>query len=243
MCTVTYLPLGKNHFILTSNRDESPERRALSWQTEKTEKGDRIHFPRDPLKGGTWFAVSDEGRAACLLNGAFEPFKPDPGYTISRGTVIPGFLHANNPDQWVRTATFTSVAPFTLILFNRNALTEVIWDGSEKHIRKLGQDEPRIWSSVTLYPPDVRQWRQRLFQEWIADNPEFTQENIMQFHRTAGNGNAKNGLVINRNEKVKTLSITSLESGHDFAVLKHLNLDLNTDKTRHFQFHPVTSQL
>ncbi len=29
MCTVTYLPLGNNDFILTSNRDEQPSRETL----------------------------------------------------------------------------------------------------------------------------------------------------------------------------------------------------------------------
>ncbi len=242
MCTVTYLPAGENRFFLTSNRDESPLRRAETWQTEKTGSGETIHFPMDPLKGGTWFAVSDLGRAACLLNGASVSFEPDPRFTTSRGTVIPDYFQANRPGQWILEATFSGIAPFTLILFDGNGLTELTWDGNEKNTRDLEIDKPRIWSSVTLYPPEVRQWRQMLFQEWMDQTTKITPEKIMQFHRNGGQGDHENALVMNRDESVKTLSITSFESAQHHAVVHHLNLDTKTRTTRRFQYQPVTRQ-
>jgi uncharacterized protein with NRDE domain len=57
MCTVTYFPL-KDKIILTSNRDEKPNRSA---QEIHSENG--IFYPKDPAKNGTWFAVTKSGNA------------------------------------------------------------------------------------------------------------------------------------------------------------------------------------
>ena len=242
MCTVTYLPVGEHHFILTSNRDETPERRAEMWQMEKTGAGETIHYPRDPLKGGTWFGISDRGRVACLLNGAFEPFQQDPGYIKSRGAVIPDFFRHTVGSPWAKTADFSSIAPFTLVTFDGVALSEVVWDGHEKHVRDLRMEEPHIWSSVTLYPPRVRKWRENLFLKWRKENPAYTREAIIQFHQSAGDGDSENALVMNRRERVKTLSITSIEVSLDGAALEHLNLDTQKRTSRHFHLHSITPQ-
>ena len=37
MCTVTYLPLENNNFILTSNRDEDPNRKTIPPNTYEEE--------------------------------------------------------------------------------------------------------------------------------------------------------------------------------------------------------------
>jgi hypothetical protein len=52
MCTVTYLPLKDNNFILTSNRDETPLRKTIPPKTY-VESGVELIYPKDELAGGT----------------------------------------------------------------------------------------------------------------------------------------------------------------------------------------------
>ena len=61
MCTVTYLPLGNNEFILTSNRDESPVRKTIL-PKKYFENGVEILYPKDELAGGTWIGTSNKNR-------------------------------------------------------------------------------------------------------------------------------------------------------------------------------------
>ena len=68
MCTVTYLPLENNQFILTSNRDESPMRRTIP-PTKYDTQGVALVYPKDELAGGTWIGIREKNRLVCLLNG------------------------------------------------------------------------------------------------------------------------------------------------------------------------------
>ena len=56
MCTVTFLPKAKGNFILTSNRDEDPQRASFEL-SRQTIGGRPVHFPKDPKAGGTWLAT------------------------------------------------------------------------------------------------------------------------------------------------------------------------------------------
>ena len=56
MCTVTYLPLENDGFILTSNRDESPMRKTIP-PKKYLENGVELAYPKDQLAGGTWICL------------------------------------------------------------------------------------------------------------------------------------------------------------------------------------------
>ena len=91
MCTVTIVPKGKQDFILTSNRDEAPNRVSLppeSYQVNDT----LVLFPKDKLSDGTWIGISEVNRVVCVLNGGFERHKRQPNYRKSRGVVAKDFL-------------------------------------------------------------------------------------------------------------------------------------------------------
>ena len=70
MCTVTIIPQENNGFVLTSNRDEAPDRVSLAPDFYLVD-GIKLLFPKDKM-GGTWIGVSEKNRVVCLLNGAFE---------------------------------------------------------------------------------------------------------------------------------------------------------------------------
>jgi uncharacterized protein with NRDE domain len=90
MCTVSYLPLPSAGYILTSNRDEAPER-PTALPINHYRIGERtVYFPKDPQAGGTWIATTGDESTICLLNGGFVPHIAAPGhhYRKSRGMVV-----------------------------------------------------------------------------------------------------------------------------------------------------------
>jgi len=226
MCTVTFIPQGDRLFI-TSNRDESPGRQATGLVSTHTPDWNAVHFPMDETSGGSWIALADNGRTVCLLNGGFIPFIPEPPYRMSRGLVVLQAATAEDTNHFLLKSDFSGIAPFTLLIYEKHMLLQLIWDGDEKSIAYLPFDEPRIWSSVTLYPPKVREWRKGLFEKWLSENPEPDRESIVAFHRMA-NGDPANGFIMNRSDIVRTLSVTSIELKEHSGSLLHLSLDQDT---------------
>ncbi|MEO5905691.1 MAG: NRDE family protein [Saprospiraceae bacterium] len=225
MCTVTFIPIA-NSVFLTSNRDESPSRRASGLTSFHAPDKNVIHYPLDADSGGTWIAYSDSGRIVCLLNGAFEPFKPDPPYRQSRGQVVIEAASEPEIDLFLQEYSFHRIAPFTLLIYEQDRFKQLTWDGENKHLKFLSAKEPQIWSSVTLYSPEVRAWRKSLFEKWLAGKTNFDREEIMQFHQMT-HGLPGNDFVMNRNEVVKTLSITSIVLNEKSGSLLHVELDTN----------------
>ena len=226
MCTVTFIPKAGKTYI-TSNRDESPGRQSTGLTSFHAHDSNTIHFPRDETSGGSWIALSDTGRAVCLLNGAWEPFIPNPPYRMSRGQLVLNAVKAEDTNTFLLKTMLDGIAPFTLLIYENNMLMQLIWDGEQKHIATLPFDEPRIWSSVTLYPPKIREWRKSLFEEWMSATKKMDREAIIDFHLRA-NDNTENGFVMNRNDIVKTLSVTSIVLKKNAGSILHLDLERET---------------
>jgi hypothetical protein len=223
MCTVTYIPFNQTYFI-TSNRDESPGRQSAGLISAHSPDWHTIHFPLDELSAGSWIALADSGKAVCLLNGGFEPFIPSPPYRLSRGQVVLDTAKSIDTLSFLQELTLDHIAPFTLLNFEKDGFTQLVWDGKEKHFSTLPLDQPQIWSSVTLYPKHVREWRKSLFEKWLESGPAFTRESIIDFHRMA-NGDPDNDFVMNRHDIVKTLSVTSIELHDTSGSILHIALD------------------
>jgi len=226
MCTVTFLPTAEG-YIFTSNRDETPER--SSTPLSEREIGDHlIHFPKDPLAGGTWFATDATAFSLIILNGGFVKHKHRPSYRISRGLVLLDFFKYRNVEKYVSDYDFDGVEPFTLVIAESQDETivhELVWDEKQLHHKIFHNPEPMIWSSSTLYPDEVRNERKSWFEKWLTSKEERTQKNIIEFHRSGGKGDAWNDFVMDRNGLVQTISITSIEMKDNvFAPIKHEEL-------------------
>jgi uncharacterized protein with NRDE domain len=208
MCTVSFLPLDRGDFILTSNRDERVARQALDPELYDVH-GQWILYPKDPEAGGTWIATSQH-LTACLLNGAFEKHQHQPPYRKSRGLVLLDAFAYEDPEDFAYRYSFEGIEPFTLVLIQEENLFELRWDGQQLMHTPLPVHEPKIWASVTLYSAETIQKRKDWFEEWTAKNPEPTVEEIRKFHRFAGDGDKANDLLMNRNDFLKTTSITTV---------------------------------
>lgn len=214
MCTVTYLPLGKSDFVLTSNRDEQVIRKAALNPTIYKVHDALVVFPKDQQAEGTWIATSGTPFTLCLLNGAFEKHQPKNQYKKSRGLMLLDFFRYNNVNDFLNEYDFNDIEPFTLLLLDTQneepKLTEARWDGNKIHRKDVDTHIPHIWSSSTLYSNETIHSRENWFHDFLSDHPDYNTNDILDFHHFGGKGDQRTSLVMNYDNIVQTVSITSI---------------------------------
>ncbi len=226
MCTVTYIPT-KHGCFLTSNRDENTMRPNALAPAVYEHKGVKVVYPKDTKANGSWIAFTQNGNAAVLLNGGFVQHIPTPPYRKSRGLIFLDIIAHPHPEFCFLGMTLDKIEPFTLVLFAGGFLFEAIWDGEQKHFMQLDENKQHIWSSVTLYTAEVIARRQRWFEEWIAANPGPSAKSIFNFHHFAGDGDAANSVLMNRNDEMLTVCITGIDICMDAGTMQHFDLKEN----------------
>jgi hypothetical protein len=213
MCTVSFVPIGKNHIVLTSNRDELVGRSTMLPKME-TVNGNKVIYPKDMLAGGTWITAGSNGKVYCLLNGAYEKHEPKASYKKSRGKVVIEALAYSNFNEFIQRTELEGIEPFTLIALEMDSettLTELRWDGSLKHIDHLNAKTSHFWSSATLYDSKIRDLREGCFYKWVKKFPRNNGELIMNFHSSNHGIGPENDLVMKREKGPQTVSITQVE--------------------------------
>jgi len=225
MCTVTYLPIADNQFILTSNRDETPLRKTIP-PKKYVEDGVTLTYPKDEIAGGTWIGVSSKNRVVCLLNGGFVNHKRKLPYKMSRGIIVKNILIADNAIAFINEFDFTNIEPFTLILIDwdvKLVTYELVWDGVKKHFKPLAQ-EPKIWSSSPLYTPEMKEEREMWFTNWLENNKKDSLKNILEFHKNNSLGTKEISPKMKR-KFVETVNITSIKKEENVEISY---IDFNT---------------
>lgn len=223
MCTVTFIPTREN-IVITSNRDENHWRPRAMAPSVLEYPGGKILFPRDPHGGGTWFGVHENGHVLVFLNGAFQKHDPRPPYRKSRGMILLELLKQEEPFDAFQDSNLYQIEPFTGILWLENELLEFRWDGEKKFYRRLDPHHPHIWSSVTLYDPAIMAKRKLWFEDWIHSKPQPAWEDVMHFHQFSGDGDEKNDLLMNRENKIYTMSITNAVICDNQIDMNHLDI-------------------
>jgi hypothetical protein len=222
MCTVTFIPARGNVFI-TSNRDERNSRKAALPPAIYHYKGCNLIFPKDAVAGGTWIVLKENGDAAVLLNGAFICHASEPPYRRSRGLIFLDVLASGRPSWTFSKTDLSGIEPFTIILFEKRCLYEFRWDGAERYCKQLPPGRPHIWSSATLYDGLVIKKREYWFASFMNRYPQPTQLDILNFHQFSGDGDRKNGLLMEREGIYSTVSITSIQLNDDRGVMKYVD--------------------
>jgi uncharacterized protein with NRDE domain len=240
MCTVVFIPHEEKVFF-ASLRDESPLRQRALTPAITTINSVSFISPKDPVAGGTWIGANDLGNTIILLNGGFDNHRREKYYRKSRGMIVSELLATELPvTEWAIT-DMKNIEPFTLITWNTKDLFQLTWDGAKKHKIELDAAVPHIWSSATLYNTTAREYRKELFQKWINANPVVSKQTILSFFKTYTD--VQNGFIMNRDEKTKTLSYTSLEINHTNAAMSYYDLLENTDHTRSIAHSKTTSNV
>jgi hypothetical protein len=222
MCTVSFVATNSG-FVITSNRDETALRSA-DFPREYIVNNHKIFYPKDPLAGGTWYAVNQNGTVAVLLNGAADKHEHCPPYNRSRGLVVLEILAAANPFLQWQSIDLNNVEPFTIVLFQQKKLYQLRWNGIDKSTENLAIDKNHIWSSSTLYNSEIRRKRASWFFDFVAGKNKISSEDLLNFHENTHSENSENGLVINRNNVLKTLSITQSIVSENQITLRHKDL-------------------
>ncbi|HAT75609.1 MAG TPA: hypothetical protein DCS17_02730 [Flavobacterium sp.] len=228
MCTVSFVA-SNGKTIITSNRDEKLIRPSAIEPTNYLINNKNIIFPKDPKAGGTWFAVDESGTILVLLNGANEKHTVKSSYRKSRGLIVLDMISNLSPKDFWQEMDLDNIEPFTLVLFQKSELFQLRWDGVAKETAQLDILKNHVWSSTTLYQKDIRESRSQWFYAFLESNPDATQEAMLYFHRYTEEDNQENGLVINRNEVLKTLSITQAVLVEKKVSILHYDLIANKD--------------
>lgn len=231
MCTVTFVPTSDG-FFFTSNRDEAPGR-SPDQLTQSTIQDTPILFPRDTKAGGTWIAVTATQRLICILNGAFEWHPHRPPYRRSRGLMALDFFYFPKAADFIGAYPFAGMEPFTLISWEKGQLWDIRWDGEQVHHQILSPQQSHIWSSATLYPPEVKRKREQWFQEWAHQFPVVDEKAVRHFHKNAGEGDPATDVVMNRANIVRTVSTTLIRHHSDHWLVDYH--ELVQDKHDHNQ--------
>ncbi|NMH88508.1 NRDE family protein [Flavivirga algicola] len=241
MCTVTIIPKANNGFVLTSNRDEAPERISISPDFYII-NGVKTLFPKDQVSGGTWVGLSEKNRVICVLNGGFKLHERKLSYRKSRGVVAKDFMIADDIEITIEAYNFLDIEPFTIIVIDWNTdlkFYELVWDGENKYFRQL-PNEPKIWSSSTLYSEAMKKERLSWFESFKNEN-ELNEASLLEFHKTAGRGNEDFGVIIDRGF-VKTTSITQVTKKMDSAEMHYENLQDKITTTKTFNLPQVVNE-
>jgi hypothetical protein len=211
MCTLTYIPT-ESGAIITSNRDEHDSRGDTKFPVQKDIENLKVVFPQDPKAGGTWIACAANQSVAILLNGAFKKHKHRPPYRKSRGLVLLDLFEYKNLEEFNSKYDLNEIEPFTIVYFKKDetlALSELRWDGEQKHFSQLNANIPHIWSSATLYSPEVILERRHWFSEMLASK-NTSPKNMQHFHEFGGKSGLKNNFKMDRGNGLRTISISQI---------------------------------
>ena len=209
---------------MLSLRDESPARpRALHPQIFNHNNNLTL-FPKDQSAGGTWVGTNNNGTIIILLNGGFVCHERREAYAKSRGLIVTELLTESNPVNAWSSLDLSNIEPHTLVIWHHQQLYHLTWDGTTSHVMEKDSNQSHIWSSSTLYNLSATQNRKQWFEQWMTKSNDFTAQSLLDFFRASGD--THNGFVINRNEVVKTLSMTLITANnsetsflyHDFAT-------------------------
>lgn len=222
MCTVTYVPLP-NGFCITSNRDEQIARPAAIAPKEYLIGSHKITFPKDQKAGGTWFAKSDKATIV-LLNGATEKHIPKTNYRKSRGLIVLDLIATKDILTSWENIDLNDIEPFTIVLTVADRLYQLQWDEVIKSSKELDTKTPHIWSSSTLYSKEIREQRAKWFASFLKNTASLSAADLLHFHQFTERENTDFGLQINRNNILKTVSITQVILTNEASEITYIDL-------------------
>lgn len=235
MCTVSYVPLSADSYIFSSNRDEAPSRSALELG-KRNVRNSHIVFPKDEGANGSWIVLSSDKRLVCILNGAYIKHIRKTPYRLSRGIMAIEFFEFPNAQDFIENYNFIDIEPFTMIIIEDQALTELKWDGQKTYTTIKDPKKAHIWASSTLYNSEWKEKREKWFRKWLEEDIEKTVISTRNFHLTAGEGDLENDLVMNRNNVVATTSSSTIQKSFDGFIGDTLNLSSGQKLNLHIKF-------
>ncbi len=209
MCTLTYLPINDG-FIFTHNRDERTDRPSTE-KLQKLKVGTQVvYYPKDLEGSGSWIAYSTAGRAVALLNGGSEQYRRKSEYRHSRGLVVLDNFKYDDQANFYQNYNLKDIEPFTMIIRDQSGLWKIVHNENRTDLVELDGNTTGIWSSTSLYTKEIRSKRSEWFYDWLKQEDKPNSEKIRNFHKSAGDGDKENDLIMSRWGILKTTSISQI---------------------------------
>jgi hypothetical protein len=206
VCTLTYHPGIRRAF--TFSRDERSSRPAALLPERHAPTGAEARwYPLDPQGLGSWIALGERGRFACLLNGAFVRHERQPPYRHSRGLVVTQYFDYPDFSAFHTRYALQGLEPFTLVVYEHEALYSLVWDGSQAHARQLPTAEPVLFASATLYTPAVQAGRQAAYARFLVQQADPTPAALRDFHLQPGSQTDSAGIHLPPVADLRTVSL------------------------------------
>ena len=101
-------------------------------------------------------------------------------------------------------------------------LLQLVWDGETYHFSEEPL-APQIWSSSPLYPENLKKKREQWFSAFLLETIKPSEEALLQFHKTAGEGDLNSNLIMDRGF-IKTKSITQISKKEDVIEMRYEDL-------------------
>lgn len=218
MCTVSYIP-QPDGYLLTTNRDEDPNRETLLPQARMLPGGTQLMAPMDARGGGTWVAADHMGRTACIMNGGLEKHKRKPPYRKSRGLVVLEAFEAPDFDSFLQDADPEGIEPFTLLLIEPGRIQRWVWDGRHSHHFQPEPQTAQLWSSATLYTREQHAHKEAYFREALEREGN-SREALLRIHGRE----TPTPFVLDRQE-VRSTSITQMALGAGCMDITHYKFE------------------
>jgi hypothetical protein len=98
----------------------------------------------------------------------------------------------------VETYDFTDIEPFIMVMIEWNPelrLCELVWEGAISHFAEKPFAR-HIGSSSILYSEAMKKKRETWFSEFIFNNLQPSEADLLKFHKTAGDGNLEPDVVM-----------------------------------------------
>jgi hypothetical protein len=109
------------------------------------------------------------------------------------------------------------------------------WDEVQKYSCNLDVTEHHIWSSATLYSRAQTEIKKQWFYNFINETHTLNENKILNFHQKTQSQNKEYGLLINRNNGLKTVSVTQISIQNNAIVMKYVDVE-NTEIFENIRF-------
>jgi hypothetical protein len=181
MCNVTFLK-NKYSTILTSDWDGNVERGYSLPPMVTSRNNKNLIFTRDEKTGGSWFAANEDGDIAVLMNRESHDLARE-HHRKSCSLVLLDIISSDAPIEAFAEMELQYTQAFSLIIYTKQRLFELVWENGEKEINVRGTLAEHMWSSVPAADGRTADEREKLFKDFLIAKPKPYATAIRTFHK------------------------------------------------------------
>ena len=210
MCTVSIVPVVDGCRVMC-NRDERRTRAVAqpprTWPTEVS----WATYPQDPVSGGTWIGVNDDGLVVALLNRMVGSAKRRTA-AHSRGSIVPTLLSCPSIARAVKACDALDLSrfeAFRLVMAHRSTVAVVTGDGAHSSTELFPLLRPVMFTSSSLGDAIVETPRRQLFERLVLAGDDWLRGQFW-FHRHRWAGRLELSVQMSRPDAC-TVSRTTID--------------------------------